>query len=98
MVSFFLIQYWSFRVNTLRVSVRVFILSQLGDILFICGSFILIATLRTTDILNIAHSVTFLQLLLYIDAPFCKISALDVGVFSLTAAVFLKSAQFIYYP
>lgn len=98
LVSFFLIQYWSFRVNTLKVSVRVFILSQLGDILFICGSFTLIATLRTTDILFISHAPTTLNMTLFLCTNVFQLNMLNVGVLALTAAVFLKSAQFIYYP
>lgn len=82
----------------MKVSVRVFILSQLGDILFICGSFTLIATLRTTDILFISHAPTTLNMTLFLCTNVFQLNMLNAGVLALTAAVFLKSAQFIYYP
>lgn len=98
-VSFFLIQYWSFRVNTLKVSIRVFIISQLGDLLFICGSFILISITRTTDIVTICQLDSTLQSSIYCEVlPSYCVTILDLALLSLSSAIFLKSAQFIFYP
>lgn len=99
LVSFFLIQYWSFRVNTLKVSIRVFIISQIGDLLFICGSFILISLTRTTDISTICQLDFFLTSSTYNTSYFSnQLTILDLALLSLSSAVFLKSAQFVFYP
>ena len=97
LVSFFLIQYWSYRLITYKAGLKVFIISQLGDLPFFFFIFFLINKYNTTSILNI-NSFFLLNnfSILKINNIIIKFNDLlaILGIFSLL----LKSAQFIFYP
>jgi NADH-quinone oxidoreductase subunit L len=99
MVSFFLIQYWSFRISSYKASMKVFFISQIGDLPFFCFFFLLIYKFNTTDLFEI-NSQIFLILFDYIFFENFNIiiSFSFLLSFLLSFAVLLKSAQFFFYP
>lgn len=96
-VSFFLIQFWVSRLSTLKVALKVFILSQVGDIFFFLSVFIILSLFETTDMVFINKFVTLVHFLFFYFFNFC-ISGIFLASIGLIFALFLKSAQFIFFP
>lgn len=99
LISFFLIQYWCFRLPSYKASMKVFVISQLGDIPFFFFFFLLISRFSTTDLFEIQGQLFFLSFE-YIQL-FNLNFFLNFGCFLsllLIFAIFLKSAQFFFYP
>jgi formate hydrogenlyase subunit 3/multisubunit Na+/H+ antiporter MnhD subunit len=59
-VSFFLVQYWSMRVASVRAGLKVFVISQVGDVFFILGVVFLMAFTGATDIWLIEYLYTLM--------------------------------------
>jgi NADH:ubiquinone oxidoreductase subunit 5 (subunit L)/multisubunit Na+/H+ antiporter MnhA subunit len=96
-VSFFLIRFWSARVTTLKAGLKVFVISQLGDVFFILGCCLAISLSGSSDVVAVNASIP--SLLWHILA-FGHLRASIPQLFSVAflAALFLKSAQFVFYP
>ena len=99
LICFFLIQYWCFRLPSYKASIKVFVVSQLGDIPFFFFFFLLISRFSTTDLFEIQSQLFFLsfEYIQFFNFNFffnfgCFLS------FLLVFAIFLKSAQFFFYP
>lgn len=95
-VSFLLIQHWIGRVNSIKAAMKVFSISQFGDLLFLLSIFTILNVFEGSD-LSVILSTVVLYNNLYIIGLFHVnlISIISVGLLS---AVLLKSAQFIFFP
>lgn len=96
-VSFLLIQHWVFRVATIKASIKVFFISQLGDMFFLLGLFFMISFFESTD-LSVILSSSYLNNFLYLKIFSFSVSINSLLALSLTVALFLKSAQFFFFP
>lgn len=96
-VSFFLIQFWVSRLSTLKVALKVFIISQVGDIVFFFSIFLILSLFETTDILFINNFVCVVNFIYFYCFNFCFSGIFLVSI-GLIFALFLKSAQFIFFP
>lgn len=98
-ISFFLIQYWSFRISSYKASIKVFFISQLGDLPFFFFIFLIINRFNTTDLFEI-QAYTFIILFEYINFLNFNIfiSFSFLLSFLLSFSLLLKSAQFFFYP
>lgn len=96
-VSFFLIKFWTFRVASLKASLKVFIISQIGDVFFITSIIVLAAVAHSTDFGSILSTYplhlgsTVLVFGISISMSIC----VGLGV---VFAVFLKGAQGLFFP
>jgi NADH:ubiquinone oxidoreductase subunit 5 (subunit L)/multisubunit Na+/H+ antiporter MnhA subunit len=85
------------RVTTLKAGLKVFMISQLGDIFFILGCCLAINLCGSSDIAVINSSMpNFLWSFLVFGST--AISVPQLLSMAFLAALFLKSAQFIFYP
>ena len=93
MTSFFLINFWSSRIGTLKAAFKAYSFNKLSDV-FIFLSIILMYnvfySLDITVILNSIHYYTQYD----INFGFLSVSFIDTLAFSLLGAAFIKSAQF----
>ena len=60
-ISFFLIQYWSFRIPSYKAAIKVFFISQIGDLPFFTFFFLLMYKFNTTDLTEIQSQVFLLS-------------------------------------
>ena len=96
-ISFLLVQFWTHRVCTIKAGLKVFCISQVGDVFFFGYLFMATQYLMTSNSLEIealAPSMAFEYVVrgsTLIHLP----TAMGIG---LTSAVFLKSAQTFFYP
>ena len=99
LVSFLLIQHWSYRLPSYKAGIKVFFISQLGDVPLFCFVFILLNRFGTTDLGSILGQLPMLSfeytLLMTINAT---ISTAFILAILLCSAVLLKAAQFFFYP
>lgn len=99
LISFFLIQYWSYRVPSYKAAIKVFFISQIGDLPFFFFFFFIIYRFNTTDIAEIQSQVFILS---FEYIVFVKFNVIVNSCFFLSFlasfAVLLKSAQFFFYP
>lgn len=96
-ISFLLVQHWSHRIPTYKAGLKVFTISQIGDFPFLIFIFIINARFGTTSLIEI------LPLIQLVSFEFLAFSGFIFSVttllaFLLSMAVFLKSAQFFFYP
>ena len=99
LVSFLLIQHWSYRLPTYKAGIKVFFISQLGDIPFFAFIFFLINRFGTTDFTEIFSQIFLIAFeYLYIPNLNVLISLPACLSFLLTFSLLLKSAQFFFYP
>jgi len=98
LISFFLVQHWQHRLPTYKAGMKVFTISQFGDLPLLLGLFLLASrggTTAITDILGVIPKAAHEYSVIPIYGP---IHVLSVIGYCLTFAVFLKAAQFIFYP
>ena len=97
LVSFFLVQYWAHRLSSFKAGLKVLVISHIGDIPFFFFFFLLWARFQTTNILDLMalFSVSSFE---YIVVGPILMGFNFLGALFLGGAVFLKSAQFIFYP
>lgn len=97
LISFLLVQHWAFRVASYKAGLKVFVVSQLGDLPFFLFIFFTLARFQTT-------SVAELLLLLplgafeYVVVGGVAVHALSLASGCLQVALFLKAAQWFFYP
>ena len=98
-ISFFLIQYWSFRIPSYKAAIKVFFISQIGDLPFFTFFFLLMYKFNTTDLTEIQSQVFLLSFDYIIFSNLNIIVSFSFLLsFLLSSAVLLKSAQFFFYP
>lgn len=93
MTSFFLINFWSSRIGTLKSAFKAYSFNKLSDVfvfLSVVLAFNMFYTLDFIEICNTAH----LYVQYEISFGFITVPFLDVLAFSLLGAAFIKSAQF----
>lgn len=99
LISFLLIQHWSYRLPTYKAGIKVFFISQLGDIPLFIFIFLLLNRFGTTDLTEILSQlflVSFEYILIEKFGCLCNFAGL--AAFFLSFALLLKSAQFFFYP
>lgn len=96
-ISFLLVQFWTHRVCTVKAGLKVFCISQVGDLFFFGYLFLMTQYLMTTNGLEIEALLPLIAFeYVAIGPTFVHLSTLlAIG---LTSAVFLKSAQTFFYP
>ena len=98
-ISFFLIQYWSFRITSYKAAIKVFFISQVGDLPFFLFFFLLMYRFNTTDLSEIQSQVFLICFDYIILSSFNVVISFSFLLsFLLSFAVLLKSAQFFFYP
>ncbi len=95
-VSFFLIQFWSFRVTTNKSALKVFCISQFGDLLFFVAIFLLFSFCEDTDLSHILISFILFDYINFFN--FFYINLIHIISIFLSFSLFLKSAQFVFFP
>jgi len=96
-VSFLLVQHWSHRLPTYKAGLKVFTISQVGDLPLLFFIFACFARFETTSLLEILPMLP-LAALEYVYIGQTLVSLLYLLALLLSAAVFLKAAQFFFYP
>lgn len=99
LISFLLIQHWSYRLPTYKAGIKVFFVSQLGDIPLFIFAFLILNRFGTTDLAEILSQL-FLVAFEYVLFSNMQIlvSFPTLAAFCLSFAVLLKAAQFFFYP
>jgi NADH:ubiquinone oxidoreductase subunit 5 (subunit L)/multisubunit Na+/H+ antiporter MnhA subunit len=96
-ISFFLVQHWAARLPTYKAGLKVFAISQLGDLPLFGFLVLTLAQLGTSDVAEVLALVPALAfdylvlgpVLLHLPTLLCTL---------LGSAVLLKAAQFFFYP
>jgi NADH:ubiquinone oxidoreductase subunit 5 (subunit L)/multisubunit Na+/H+ antiporter MnhA subunit len=91
------VQHWAFRVTSYKAGLKVFSISQLGDLPLFCFFFLMVAQFGTTDLAEILSGLPLALFDVLQVGPFL-ISFCEAAAALLSAAVFLKAAQFVFYP
>lgn len=98
-VSFFLIRFWSFRLASVKAALKVFVISQLGDFLFVISTIVLIVYAGSSDCSLAAVGVDLCQQSVGVSLGFGVFMSIKALIaLGIIAAVLLKSAQFIFFP
>jgi len=96
-ISFLLVQHWAFRVSSYKAGLKVFTVSQLGDLPFFLFLFCLLARLHTSALAEILPLLPLLTFEYVFLGGLC-IQLLTILGVCLQLAVFLKAAQWFFYP
>ncbi len=97
MVSFFLIHYWSHRLSSFKAGLKVLVISHLGDVPFFLFFFILWGRFQTTALVELLPLLPLSSFEYFLLGP-CLLNFNVCVAWLLSGAVFLKSAQFVFYP
>jgi NADH:ubiquinone oxidoreductase subunit 5 (subunit L)/multisubunit Na+/H+ antiporter MnhA subunit len=96
-ISFLLVQFWTHRVCTVKAGLKVFCISQVGDLFFFCYLFLATQYLMSTSCLELEAIIPMLAFeYVNVGPTFVHLGTLMATC--LTSAVFLKSAQTFFYP
>jgi len=96
MTSFFLILFWSMRVQTMKAAVKVFVVSQLGDLAFLAASASLYAHVGSSNFDAVsAHAGSFEHITL---TGSTNVSLLSFWCLGFVSALWLKAAQVVFFP
>ena len=97
MVSFFLVQHWYFRIPSYKAGLKVFVISQVGDVPLFFFVILVIFKFYSTDFFIITHQfhlMAFDYIVVYTQAfHFASVCASCI-IF----AALLKGAQVFFYP
>lgn len=96
-VSFFLIKFWTFRVASIKASLKVFVISQVGDMFFIASLVVIAASVHSTDFGSVISTYP-LFLTSVIKLVGFSVSLPLIVSLGLVCAVFLKGAQGLFFP
>lgn len=91
--SFFLINFWGVRINTLKSALKALVFNKVSDSFILASLILIYGTFNTADILVICNSVPHYTNC-YVDLGILEVRSLDVISFLLLVAAFIKSAQF----
>jgi NADH-quinone oxidoreductase subunit L len=96
-ISFLLVQHWAFRVTSYKAGLKVFTVSQVGDFPFFLFFFLVLARFQTTAT---GELLLLLPLALgeYLVLGGLAVHLLTLAALCLQVAVFLKAAQWFFYP
>ncbi len=97
LVSFFLIHYWSHRLSSFKAGLKVLVISHLGDVPFFLFFFILWGRFQTTALVELLPLLPLTSFEYFLVGP-CLLNFNVCAAWLLAGAVFLKSAQFVFYP
>jgi NADH-quinone oxidoreductase subunit L len=97
LVSFLLVQHWAFRLVSFKAGMKVFTVSQFGDLPLFLFLFLILARLGSADLAEI------LGLLPTLSFEYLALGGVLIHLTSLLGlllqvAVFLKAAQWFFYP
>ncbi len=99
LISFLLIQHWSYRLPTYKAGIKVFCISQLGDIPIFIFIFLFINRFSTTDLSEILSQLFFIAFeYIYFTSFNIIINFATINAFCVSFAILLKAAQFFFYP
>lgn len=91
--SFFLINFWGTRINTLKSALKALVFNKVSDSFILAALVLIYGTFNTANILVICNSVAYYNNC-YVDLGILEIRSLDIISFLLLVAAFIKSAQF----
>ncbi len=97
LVSFFLVQYWAHRLSSFKAGLKVLVVSHLGDIPFFLFFFLVWGRFQVTGLPDLL-GLFFISSFEYVFIGPLLLSFNTLAGLLLSGAVFLKSAQFIFYP
>lgn len=96
-ISFFLVQHWAHRLPTYKAGLKVFFISQLGDLPFFVFLFVLFNRIGSSDMLLIQAQLPLLSYeYLALGPLYLNLNLLLACC--LSSALLLKAAQFFFYP
>jgi NADH:ubiquinone oxidoreductase subunit 5 (subunit L)/multisubunit Na+/H+ antiporter MnhA subunit len=101
LISFLLIQHWSFRLTSFKAGLKVFTVSQFGDLPFFLFLFLVLGRLNSSDLAEILASLplcTFEYLTFGLGVSVFLVHFLTLLGCLLQVAIFLKAAQWFFYP
>lgn len=99
LISFLLIQHWSYRLPTYKAGIKVFFISQLGDVPLFFFTFLLISRFGTTDLTEILSQIFLLTFeYVVLETTGLLVSFPALLAFFLSFTLLLKAAQFFFYP
>ena len=93
MTSFFLINFWSSRIGTLKSAFKAYSFNKLSDVFIFLSCVLVFNVFYSLDLVTIINSV-HLYVQYDVSFGFFKVPYLDVLGSSLLGAAFIKSAQF----
>jgi len=96
-ISFFLIQHWNIRITTIKASLKVFVISQIGDYFFFISIFLLILVFENSNIGYIISNFCLFNFVYY-NSIFFSFNILNISALLLSFSLFLKAAQFFFFP
>jgi NADH:ubiquinone oxidoreductase subunit 5 (subunit L)/multisubunit Na+/H+ antiporter MnhA subunit len=96
-ISFLLVQHWAFRVSSYKAGLKVFTVSQVGDMPFFLFLFCLLARSHTSSLAEILPTLPLLAFE-YVLVAGLGIQLLTLLGLCLQVAIFLKAAQWFFYP
>lgn len=85
------------RVATVKASLKVFFISQFGDVFFLLGLFFMVSFFESTSVATILSATSLINCV-YLSFFSIQFSLTSVIGLTLTIALFLKSAQFFFFP
>jgi NADH:ubiquinone oxidoreductase subunit 5 (subunit L)/multisubunit Na+/H+ antiporter MnhA subunit len=93
MTSFFLINFWSSRIGTLKAAFKAYSFNKLSDVFIFLSTILIFNVIYSLDIPVILNSI-HLYTQYDINFGFISIPFIDALAFSFLGAAFIKSAQF----
>lgn len=92
-----MVQHWTHRLPTYKAGLKVFSISQVGDLPLLFFIFLVTARFNTSSLLEVIPSLTLLAYEFFVVGPLL-VGVLSFWAVLLSTAVFLKAAQFVFYP
>lgn len=96
-ISFLLVQHWSHRLPTYKAGLKVFTISQIGDLPLFGFLFLTLSRFETSSLVEVLGLLP-LAVYEYVMLAGMLVSLLTCLALLLSQAVFLKAAQFFFYP
>lgn len=93
-----MVQHWAYRLPTYKAGMKVFFISQLGDLPFFAFIFLASNRFLTTDLSEILAQATLLSFEYVAFSQTVHLHLATLLALLLSSAVLLKSAQFLFYP
>ena len=93
LTSFFLINFWSTRISTLKAAFKAFVFNKFSDVSLLIGIFIIFFCINDINIISFNHQISNYNNF-YINILDYNLPLVEVISFFLIACSFVKSAQF----
>ncbi len=94
-------QHWSFRLVSFKAGLKVFTISQFGDLPFFLFIFLILSRIGSADLaelLGLIPLLSFEYLTIGVGLSFILVHVLTLLGCLLQVAIFLKAAQWLFYP